>query len=67
MKINLTKIKVEGVRIELSSEDVMGLITELEKLKDLLLINHNDNPFLWKTSILLKEKVIFDIQKLETK
>lgn len=68
MKIYLTKITVEGVKIELSGSDVMSFIAELERLKDLNLINSISYPVLWETSRELKEKVIFDMLKLtETK
>jgi hypothetical protein len=68
MKIDLIKVTVEGVKIELSGSDVMSFIAELEELKDLNLITSISAPVLWETSRKLKEKVIFDMQKLtETK
>ena len=64
MKIDLTKVIVEGVKIELSGSDVVSFIAELERLKDRDQITIKAYPVLWETSHQLKEKVIFDMQKL---
>lgn len=65
MKISITNVAPD-LSIELPNVEMKRMIMELETLKDKNLISSEEFPILWQISVSLKEKGIFEMQKLVT-
>lgn len=63
MEVSVKNIYAD-LNIELHNTELHKMIIELEILKDKNLINISEFPTLWQMSVFLKEKGIFEMQKI---